>query len=54
MNNKIVIVALGAAIIGAVFWMLTAEKDTEVVKKVDKMMLVYRKVVKMMNCCRKS
>ena len=35
MNNKIVIVALGAAIIGAVFWMLTAEKDTEVVKKVD-------------------
>jgi len=35
MNNKIVIAVLGAAILGAVYWMTTGEKASQVVEKSD-------------------
>ena len=35
MNNKIVIAVLGAAILGAVYWMTTGEKASQVVDKSD-------------------
>jgi simple sugar transport system substrate-binding protein len=40
MNNKIVIAVLGAAILGAVYWMTTGEKASQVVDKSDGAMKV--------------